>query len=146
MNTSTIRQYKLANYRSHKTLVGERNGFKRYLCFRTVDRYIESQAPNQSRFSEMSCGMNVSFAVEKGGIWIVWQPGWGVDQHWPADAAPEYLRETSDNKCEFIGGPCKCDGSSLADGERFWPAFNAGGPDEVFAALQEWFRDPDEDE
>lgn len=140
MFVSKLRQYKLDRHRCDRIKVGERDGFTFWCCFATSDHYIESQAPNTSRYSERNIGMGCSFAVQKDDVWCIWKPGWGIDIHWPSDKAPEYLGGGSDNACEYVaGGRCRCDGSSLADGERAWPAFNHRGLDGVFATLIEFF-------
>lgn len=138
--TQHIRDFKRNAHANHRIKVGERNGFTHWCCFATCDRYVQGEAPNGNRYIDNEVGMRCTFAVEKDGIWIVWNPGWGIDCHWPADNAPKYLSNSGDNPCEYVGGKCKSDGSSLADGEKGWPAFNYGGLDAVFSLLTEWWR------
>lgn len=140
MGTS-IRLYKKQHYRQDRVQVGESNGFKRYIILSTCDRYLQSKTNQGLEFLDKEVGMTPTMALEKDGIWINWRPGWGVDIHWPVDLAPSYLSRSDGNPCDLVaGGKCKSDGSSLADGEQFWPAFNSRGCDGVFALLEEWWR------
>lgn len=141
MGTS-IRLYKKQHYRQDRLLVRESTGFKHYIITSTCDRYMQSGGRSESlSFMDKEVGMSVAFASEKDGIWICWRPGWGVDGHFPPDRCPEYLKRCDAHNCDLVeGGKCRSDGSSLADGEQFWPAFNSGGVERVFSLLEEWWR------
>lgn len=133
----TWRRYRLPDVPLHKVPMGG-NG---YLFLVPYDSLATRQAPNDTRYLERSLGMGITVAVEQDGVWAVWAPGWGVDIHWPANKGPAYLQGISDNECEYVGGACKCDGSSLADGEQFWPAFREGGVEAVLALLRKWLSE-----
>jgi len=139
-----IRQWNKDNWQFDKVSIGEVRGFNRYIILSTVNKYAWATAPIGSTYTETDLGIGTMLAVEKDGIWIAWNPGWGVDIHYPTDNAPEYLRGGSPNDCNLNGGKCFSDGSSLADGEKFYPAFNRGGAEAVFALLEEWWRPSDE--
>lgn len=134
-----IRQYKINSFRVVKHRIGERGGFSQYVVFGSSDSYIESTPPNGNSYIQRDAGMSVSFGIQKDGIWVVWRPGWGVDIHYPPSMAPEYMKNSPNDSCTYLDGPCCSDGSSLADGEKMWPAYRSAGLEGVFLELEKWF-------
>jgi len=139
-----IREYREASWKFDKFPVGASNGFARFVVFTTEHRYVHGKTMTSppSEYIDRDLGLGVSLAIEKDDIWVCWKPGWGVDIHYPADRCPEYLRSGDPHDC-MLNGKCRTDGSSLADGEHFQPAFNRGGAEAVFLVLEGWWCNSD---
>lgn len=138
-----IRQYRSRNHVMRKVAIGEYNGFTREIVLETVDRFRscgQTLHDKPELYSSLENEMRVRFLVRKNGVAVVWTPGWGIDIHWSPGTEPDFLDGVdSRDECPFVDGPCKSDGSSLADGDQAWPAFRQGMED-VWLLLQGWWR------
>lgn len=62
----------------------------------------------------------------------------GIDYH---DTVPHYAGHTPIEDCTFVGGPCYCDGSSLA-ATKLWNEYILTGNEEViWKELESWHAD-----
>lgn len=138
-----IREYRRKNHVNHIIPVAVIDGFERFFSVQTVDRFRSCGRTNHADpidFRQMENEVRVQFGVRKNGVAVVWTPGWGIDVHYPAGREPEYLKgwDAAPN-CQFVGGPCKSDGSALADGEQAHPAFREG-MDALWELLERWWH------
>lgn len=138
-----IREYRARNHVSRSIKVGESDGFSREIVIETVDRFRSCGQTLHDRpelYMTLENECRVRFVVKREGVAVVWTPGWGIDVHWSPGTEPDYVQgyDGRDN-CPFVDGPCKNDGSSLADGEQAQPAFRQG-VDAVWALLEDWWR------